>query len=85
MEQSLSFWRINKALLKVIYPKYSKHCLSTDCVCGEILNHGRTILKTVGFHIEGPFFILQKSFTVCVWYMKFAQWGEIIFKFFIFK
>ena len=95
MEQSLSFWQIDKALLKVIYPQYYKHCLSTvvhtiDCLCGKILNHGRpatqrTILKTVGFHIEGPFFILQKSFTAGVWYMKLSQWGEIIFKFFILK
>ena len=33
------------AKLKVIYPKYSKHWLSTvahtiDCVCSKILNHG---------------------------------------------
>ena len=61
-----------------------------DCVCSKILDHGRlatqrTILKTVGFHIEGPFFILQKSITVCVWYMKYSQWGEKIFEFFILK
>ena len=32
------------SIVKVIYPKYSKHCLSTvahtiDCVCSKILNH----------------------------------------------
>ena len=34
-----------EAWIKVIYPKYSKHWLSTvahtiDCVCSKILNHG---------------------------------------------
>ena len=36
---------ILKCGFKVIYPKYSKHWLSSvahtiDCVCGKILNHG---------------------------------------------
>ena len=37
--------QVTYVLLKVIYPKYSKHWLSTvahtiDCVCSKILNHG---------------------------------------------
>ena len=36
---------VHTVLVKVIYPKYSKHLLSTvphtlDCVCSKILNHG---------------------------------------------
>ena len=43
--KSTLFWPLLLHCTKVIYPKYSKHWLSSvahtiDCVCSKILNHG---------------------------------------------